>query len=80
MILVFMVCQCNVYVIPKSLGRKDLGYKSLWPLAGEPSSVVFSSSTLAPPGGPQSSVDGDLRSAVQTECAVRVVSAGSPMT
>ncbi len=23
-----MVCQCNVYVIPRSLGRKDLVYKS----------------------------------------------------
>jgi hypothetical protein len=24
---VFMVRQCNVYVIPKSLGRNDFGYK-----------------------------------------------------
>ena len=28
LVRVFMVCQCNVYVISKSLGRKDLGYKS----------------------------------------------------
>ena len=27
MILVFMGCQCNVYVIPKSISRKDLGCK-----------------------------------------------------
>ncbi len=27
-ILVWMVCQCNVYVIPESIGTKDLGYKS----------------------------------------------------
>jgi hypothetical protein len=26
-IRVFMMCQCNLYVIPKSLGRKDLGSK-----------------------------------------------------
>ena len=26
-ILVCMVCQCNVYVIPESIRRKDLGYK-----------------------------------------------------
>jgi uncharacterized protein YjbI with pentapeptide repeats len=26
--LVCMVCQCNVYVIPESISRKDLGYKS----------------------------------------------------
>ena len=25
--LVCMVCQCNVYVIPESVSRKDLGYK-----------------------------------------------------
>ena len=31
LILVFMVCQCNVYVIPRSLGRKDLGYKGYEP-------------------------------------------------
>ena len=30
-ILVFMVCQYNVYVIPRSLGRKDLGYKGYEP-------------------------------------------------
>ncbi len=29
LILVFLVCQCNIYVIPKSIRRKDLGYKSL---------------------------------------------------
>ena len=28
LILVFLVCQCNEYVIPKSMSRKDLGYKS----------------------------------------------------
>ena len=33
LILVFMVCQCNVYVIPRSLGRKDLGYKGYEPHA-----------------------------------------------
>ena len=27
LILVCMVCQCNVYVIPESIRRKDLGYK-----------------------------------------------------
>ena len=27
LILVFLVCQCNEYVIPKSMSRKDLGYK-----------------------------------------------------
>ena len=27
MILVWMVCQCNLYVIPESVRRKDLGYK-----------------------------------------------------
>ena len=27
LILVWMVCQCNVYVIPESI-RKDLGYKT----------------------------------------------------
>jgi hypothetical protein len=27
LILVFLVCQCNKYVIPKSIRRKDLGYK-----------------------------------------------------
>ena len=27
--LVCMVCQCNVYVIPESVSRKDLGYKDL---------------------------------------------------
>jgi hypothetical protein len=28
LILVFLVCECNEYVIPKSMSRKDLGYKS----------------------------------------------------
>ncbi len=27
LILVWLVCQCNVYVIPESLRGKDLGYK-----------------------------------------------------
>ena len=27
LILVCMVCQCNKYVIPKLISRKDLGYK-----------------------------------------------------
>jgi hypothetical protein len=27
LILVCMVCECNAYVIPKSIGRKDLGHK-----------------------------------------------------
>jgi hypothetical protein len=27
LILVFLVCECNEYVIPKSISRKDLGYK-----------------------------------------------------
>ena len=31
LILVWMVCQCNVYVIPESI-RKDLGYKGYEPL------------------------------------------------
>jgi hypothetical protein len=29
LILVFLVCQCNEYVIPKSMSRKDLGYKCI---------------------------------------------------
>ena len=29
LILVFLVCECNEYVIPKSMSRKDLGYKSM---------------------------------------------------
>ena len=33
MILVLMVCQCNVYVIPKSIVSKDLGYKTGHPRA-----------------------------------------------
>ena len=31
LILVCLVCQCNVYVIPESIRRKDLGYKSYQP-------------------------------------------------
>ena len=31
LILVWMVCQCNVYVIPESISRKDLGYKYIKP-------------------------------------------------
>ena len=30
LILVFMACNCNVYVIPKSLGKKDLDYKLIF--------------------------------------------------
>ena len=26
-IFVWMLCECNLYVIPKSIRRKDLGYK-----------------------------------------------------
>ena len=33
MVLVFMVCQCNMYVIPKSICRKGLGYKGYEPHA-----------------------------------------------
>jgi hypothetical protein len=33
LICVFLECQCNVYVIPKSIGRKDLGYKGYEPNA-----------------------------------------------
>jgi hypothetical protein len=29
MILVWMMSQCNVYVIPESIRRKDLGYESI---------------------------------------------------
>ena len=31
MVLVCTGCQCNVYVIPKSIGLKDLGYKGYEP-------------------------------------------------
>ena len=31
LILVWLVCQCNVYVIPESLRRKDVGYKGYEP-------------------------------------------------
>ena len=30
LILVWMMCQCNVYVIPKSVSKKDLGYKYMY--------------------------------------------------
>jgi hypothetical protein len=32
LILVWMMCQCNVYVIPKSVSKKDLGYKGYEPV------------------------------------------------
>ena len=34
LILVCMMCGCNMYVIPRSVSRKDLGYKTLKDIAG----------------------------------------------
>ena len=34
-IYVWMLCECNLYVIPESIRRKDLGYKSEAVKAGE---------------------------------------------
>ena len=50
MVLVFMVCQCNMYVIPKSICRKGLGYKwfpktSVWRIR-----MQLTRSRVFPPG------------------------------
>jgi hypothetical protein len=41
LILVCMVCQCNVYVIPESIRRKDLGYKNILACSSSGSHFFF---------------------------------------
>ena len=55
LVLVFMVCQCNMYVIPKSICRKGLGYKTL--SVNEPNELLMSLADARAVEGPALFVD-----------------------